>query len=238
MPKDQLELQIVHDGPVDEAGELVLEELNKVIDIPTTLFATPEAYGYYCAPRNQATLHLKGYYVVHMDADNEWLPGHLSGLLQALRTPDGDLGYPHFAYTRREYVEDIPGCGPGTGPSPLVEWDKAAKKRLIQSPQGNFIDTGDFMVSRSVLYWIANQTGCIWNQDQRRFADWEIVCRGFVGCGLRGKAVDQVTHVYHWTGENIQLTRSADGAQTIAIPEYIYQQYLNKGLIKPAGSAL
>lgn len=233
-----LELQIVHDGPVDEAFDKVVIGATSELDFPTTVIATPEVYDYYTVPRNQALPHLRGYYVAHLDADNEWLPTHLSGLLQAMRLPDGDRGLPHFAYARRHYLAR-PGCTRTDVPidvdSPLVPWDEVARKRLVSGPMSNFIDTSDFMTSKSALYMLADRTGMVWNPECRRFGDWDLVAR-MTSCGFRGRAVDQITHHYWWTGENVQLTRNAGGDNTnvIAIPEEIYERYRREGKIRSA----
>ena len=246
LPPHLFDLQIVHDGPftTEEAleanSEEAIEEACHEVPFPVYVFATPDKSGYYTYPRNQAIPHIQGYYIVHMDADNEFLPNHLSGLLEAMRTPDGDSGLPHFAYTRRHYSraplctrEDIPYDTDST----KIEWTEFTKKQLCSSPQHNFIDTGDFMTTKSALYYLATKTGTIWNQDARRFGDWDLMAR-FAMINLRGRALDQVSHIYWWTGENVQLTRAVkDEDKVIALPSDLYERFVAEGKIKPSGVA-
>lgn len=242
LPHALLELQVVHDGPDSDPTVALLEQLEPELDFPLSFVGTPVAYGYYCAPRNQALPFARGAYVAHLDADNEWRPGHLSGLLAAIRTPHGDAGWPHFVYSRREYVEDAEGVAPATpegpclGPSPLVEWEHDALQAMINNPQRNFLDTSDFLIGRSVLYELAERSQCVWNVECRRMADWDLAKRLALN-GLRGRAVDQVTHIYHWTGDNIQLTRSIVPGNTVAIPEAVYERMLREGKIRPQAAA-
>jgi len=219
----QVELQIVHDGPVDpeEFEKAMLGVPPLAVFFGASLHDTKEKYGYYTTPRNQWFPTLTGFYVVHMDADNEFEPPHLSGLLEAVRTPDPEQGLPHFAYTRRNYVNDMDRPAPCEGPSPLVPWTREAAQRILAGPMSNFIDTGDFIVGRAAMFYLSEKTGCIWNAGIRRFGDHELLSR-MAGLGFRGRAVDQVSHTYHWRGDNVQLTRKLS-LETFALTE---EQYL------------
>ncbi len=235
LPHDLVELQIVHDGPASEVAQEVLEEAAKDAEFEVNFFATEYASGYYTGPRNRALPYAKGLYLVFMDADNEMAPQHLSALLAAIRSPDPELGWVHFAYTRREYVLDegaapkVDGQALPTGPSPLVPWEGTALQNLMQSPMANFVDTGDMIVARSTLYELAEVTGCVWNSELRRFGDWDLVMR-MAGCGLTGRAVDQASNIYHWTGSNLQTTRRADFQQpVIAVPLDLYEDAIERG---------
>jgi hypothetical protein len=197
----------------------------------TRLHIEPEKNGYYPYARNKNLAASFGFYIAHMDADNEWKASHLSGLLAAIREPDGALGWPHFVYSRREYTrdagapEDLP-----VGKSPLVPWTAESRKRLAAGPSGNFIDTGDFLIGKSTLYELAERTGCVWNTDLRRFADWDLANR-LSAAGFRGRAVDQVTHVYHWHEGNLQHQRPLHGEDTVLMPETLYERFKQWGLI-------
>ena len=190
-----------------------------------------EKNGYYCVARNRALPDLRGFYVAHMDADNEFAPNHLSGLLAAIRIPHPDQGLPHFVYSRREYIHDK-GADENlpTGPSPLVPWTQENIQRLQASPQGNFVDTGDFLVGKSALYRLAEKTGYVWNSGVRRFGDWDLVAR-MANTGFKGMAVDQVTNLYHWTGSNLQTTRK-HVSDIDFIPVKSYERLKREGLIK------
>jgi hypothetical protein len=182
---------------------------------------------------NLATIHAYGHYIAYLDADNEWKFDHLSRLLDALRTPDSETGWPHFAYTRREYVrdegapEDLP-----VGPSTLIPWTEASVALLPQTPMNNFIDSSDFMVAKSVLFELSERTGKIWDESRRRFGDWDLVCR-FAQCGFRGKALDQLTHIYHWHSQNLQHTRGETLPMTPMPVEY-FEGLREAGFIKPS----
>lgn len=226
------EVVIAHDGEPSEEFAQRIEELGR--ECPTSLrMCWPERkYGYYAMSSNLATIHAYGHYIAYLDADNEWKFNHLSTLLEALRQPDPEDGWAHFAYTRREYVrdegapEDLP-----EGPSPLVPWNQVTVENLTLSPQNNFIDSSDFMVARSVLYELAERTGKIWDESRRRFGDWELICR-FAQCGFRGRALDQLTHIYHWHAGNLQHTRGVAEDMTPMPLEY-FEGMREAGFIKP-----
>lgn len=228
-PKD-LEIQVVFDGPPSESAQSTLEEALRPAKCPVNLFASPKRTGYYCVPRNMAFPYAWGFYMAHMDADNEWRPRHLSGLLAAIRSPQGDQGWPHFVYSRREYVIDE---GASTklpsGPSVLIPWTPEYITKMATHPKFNFVDTGDFLIGKSTLQEVAERTGSVWNANVRRFGDWDLVKR-MAQIGVRGHAVDQITHIYHWHGLNVQLTRRT--VETIAVPYDLYQDFRKRGLIK------
>jgi hypothetical protein len=226
-----LELQIVFDGqPSDRATEIITKTAS-ACHFPVNEYVNEPKVGYYCIPRNRALPHAWGHYIAHMDADNEWAPNHLRGLLRAIRNPQPGCGFPHFVYSRRTYVDDnrprrveLP-----LGDSPLVLWGPESRMRL-QTPQGNFVDTGDFLIGKGTLYELAERSGFPWNPECRRFGDWDLVAR-LAKYGFRGFAVDQVSHIYHWHGANLQLTRQVQ--DVIAIPEAVYDSMVAQGRIKP-----
>ncbi len=232
-PHEQLEVLIAFDGPASPEIEEFLVAEGAKSDLEIKLFTTLEGElpsGYYTYPRNRVMPYILGYYVANLDVDNEWLAGHLSGLLKAIRNPAPDgSGWPHFTYSRREYVDDTGKGGVPTGPSPLREWTPENVSMLVQSPMCNFVDTSDFLVGKSTLYALAEATGMVWNQESRRFGDWELIAR-MARCGFRGLAVDQITQLYHWTGNNVQLTRPAE--ELIPMSEDVYEQYKKEGKIR------
>jgi hypothetical protein len=225
----EMELQIVHDGPITEEEQPYFDEIAGCLPI-INVFEDPEKNGYYCCARNRAFPHAWGFYIAHMDADNEWRPNHLTGLLEAIRIPT-DQGWPHFVYSRREYVRDE-GASENmpVGKSPLVPWTQESRIRLDIEPTNNFIDTGDFLIGKGTLVELAERTGIIWNSELRRFADWDIVNR-LSKAGFRGKPVDQITHIYHWTGRNLQTTRPLQGQDTVMMPADQYEILKRTGAI-------
>lgn len=227
------EVIIAHDGPPSEDFVSLVDELGKNCPSALRMIWPERKYGYYAMSSNLATIHSYGHYIAYLDADNEWSSEHLSTLLEAVRTPDPISGWPHFAYTRREYIrdegapEDLP-----VGPSPLILWTKESLEQLVKSPQNNFIDSSDFMVAKSVLYELSERTGKIWDESRRRFGDWELVAR-MAQCGFRGKALDQLSHRYHWHAGNLQHTRGLSDP-VMPVPMEQFEAMRESGMIKPS----
>ena len=220
-----MEVLIAFDGDPSEQAWAYIEDAPRP-HCPVQVLGTKDHTGYYTIPRNRATAFARGLYIYNMDADNEIAPTHLSGLLAAIRVPDPQEGWPHFVYSRREYIKD-PECSREVpvGSSPLVPWTPENCSAL---PQKNFLDTGDVLIGKSVLYELAERTGFIWNTELRRFADWDLAVR-LMKNGFRGKAVDQITNLYHWTGGNLQLTRAL--SDMVVIPESMYEELKKRGQV-------
>lgn len=215
------EVLVVSDGKPDKEVVDVCEEMSFEFDdykIPFTFFGTEEASGYQCKPKNVALLHARGEYAVFLDYDNEWRQDHLSSHYAAMTA--GNV-WPDFTYSRMHYVIDE-GCDkivklPGgkdhelpEGDTEFQPWNSEAQKRLSASPLANFVDTSSFMASKGAFWRLYVATQTMWNEDYRRFADWELIARAVFFAGWRGKGVDKVTVDYHWTGKNVQLTRPVE----------------------------
>lgn len=229
LPPTEMEVIVTFDGEPSDQAMAYITDAAAGAKFPVRLFYETEKSGYYTAPRNRTMPTLRGLYVVHMDADNEFLPEHLQTLLTAIRTPDDESGWAHFAYTRRRYVRDDDAkVGLPEGPSPLREWNADNVAALRRGPLKNFVDTGDFIVGRSVLYELAERTGFVWNSELRRFGDWDLVKR-MAECGFRGKAVNAITHTYHWHGGNVS---TANMSEFVAIPQDIYERLKEEGKVK------
>lgn len=234
-----VEVWIAHDGPPVDGEEFGKNpaEFGGLQCVYRTIWPSRK-FGYYCASSNQAILYASGLYIAHLDADNEWTPDHLRLHLQSMRTPIGKEGFPHFTYSRIKYVKDdgvddpkLPeGCGPA------VQWTPEALKRLAASPMNNFIDSSSFMISRSRMILLANQTGTMWNQEVRRFGDWELIYR-LTATGAWGKALEEPTLIYHWTGKNIQTSRRPEEPDLVPVPEEMYDELVKAGRIKPPSYA-
>lgn len=232
------EIVVAWDGPEpnDDGELLALYErvMEKAIQRHVRLDAiwAPEATGYYAAPCNSAIIiYSYGSYIAHLDADNEWLPDHLRNLLDAIRTPDGKHGWPDFTYSRRLYVNDGSDETLPVGASPYVPWTSQAVHQLSLGPQHNFIDSSDFLISRSVLFALAEITGAIWDQSLRRFGDYDLVKR-LAQSGFRGRAVNAVTHRYHWHDENLQTTRHPNEGAVLPMPYEMVEHYRNQGVLR------
>lgn len=210
------ELIVVHDGPIDDATGRVISEYVPLFDaqgIEIWPYGLEENSGYQCVPKNHAIERAAGDYIAFLDDDNEWTADHLQVLVAAME--EGDV-WPDFVYGRREYVRDenapeaINGELLPVGPSSFQPFNEEALRRLAASPLHNFIDTSDALITKGAFWMLGMQTGCMWNPDYRRFGDWELFARATHFAGWRGKAVDRVVQRYHWTGENLQLTRPAN----------------------------
>ena len=220
-----MEVFVVNDGPATAELETLLTFLSSDAECPVTLLALPEKTGYYAVSSNYGIVHAHAPYVAFLDADNEWTSSHLSGLLKAIRTPHPKSWLPGFVYSRRRYVRDdtcTKSGVPADVDSPLVPWEPARIVAMMQDPMNNFVDSSDGLIGTSVLYKLFETTGCFFNPNCLRFGDWEILTR-LARMGVRGRAVDQVTHVYHWTGGNVQLTRKPE--DLVGIPRDVYDRF-------------
>ena len=212
------EVILVNDGePMQEIIDLAQVYSKKFEDngVAFTFFGTEEESGYQCRPKNVAIWHAQGEYLSFLDYDNEWTPNHLRVLYEAIT--EGTV-WDDFVYGRRRYVIDegcekemqLPSGGTKTlpeGDTELVEWNQKTMAVLGSSPMGNFVDTSDFMTSKGSFWRLQMATGKMWNESFRRFGDWELLARAAFFAGWRGKAVDEIVNIYHWTGDNLQLTR-------------------------------
>lgn len=204
----------IADSEGSEAGDLL--RLNNGDAVPFAFFgAGDEASGYQCYPKNQAIYVAKGEYICFLDQDNEFSTNHLQVLWNAMYE---DKIWPDFTYGRRKYVIDegcettvkLPGGQEITlneKESPFIQFT-AETAQMLGTPSTNFIDTSDFMIAKGALWRTYMATGMMWNEGKRRFGDWELIARMVFFAGIRGKGVDEVVQTYHWTGDNMQLTRS------------------------------
>ena len=234
LPHKEIQVLPIFDGDPTPPEEALIAEAFEDHDFHSVfLIGTGQKSGYYTLGRNQALEYPYnfGHYQTNLDADNEYAPNHLSGLLEAIRIPDPDGGWPHFVYSRREFIfdEGVEDDKLPSGQSKLIEWTPENCHKLTLSPKNNFVDTGDFLIGKGALYELAEKTGCVWNPNMRRFGDWDLVKR-LAEAGLRGRAVDQVTNYYHWTGANLQTERKL--SEITAIPADMYETLKAKGAFR------
>jgi hypothetical protein len=218
LPLSFLQIIISNDGPLGKEEEDFFQDLLSNTPIPAWLMGTEEASGYFCFPSNIHYPYASAPYVSYLDADNEYSPSHLSSLLTSIRQHHPVVGWPHFTYSRINYIR-APEAKPNLpdGPGPFIPWTPSSIQKLLTHPLNNFIDSSSFLISRGSLQHLLLTTGRVWNQDKRRFGDWELFTR-LIRAGARGIAVDNPSLVYHWHGRNIQTTRSVDSSSVIMVP--------------------
>ena len=211
-----IEVWCIHDGPLDDGTVQVYEDYVPKFEAAGIDFyptGIEEHTGYYTTPRNVATENCRGVYVANLDDDNEWVPTALADLLAAME--EGET-WPDLVYGRRHYILD-PGAPTKhndidlvalQGDSMFTPWDDLAMLRVAgNQPMFNFIDSGDFMVTKGALYRLGLKAGHIWDDSKRRFGDFYLVSDGLHIGEWRFKALDKVVQIYHITGSNLQLTR-------------------------------
>jgi len=215
---DDFEVVVVDDCSEDDgATEKVIRQWAEWFDkrgIAFTPYRLGENSGAQAVPKNQAIIHSRGSFIRFLDDDNEWTPGSLRVLMDAIE--EGDV-WPDVVYGRREYVIDdgAPLKSPQGdtlpfGPTQFVPFDR---DRLAAGVQYNFIDTGDFLVSKGAMWWLHEHTGSMWSPAYRRFGDYELLTRAahldklVQATPWRFKGIDSIVSRYHWTGRNLQLTR-------------------------------
>lgn len=201
-----MEVIIIHDGPMSAETKAVCEWAEDEMPWSVRSIATAENSGYQCVPKNVATWMARGDYIAYLDDDNEWTMDHLEKLHKAIE--EGER-WPDFTYGRRRYkCED--GYKGREGESPFVEFTEENLKGMAETPMKNFIDTSDALIAKGAIWRMHLSTGLMWNEELRRFGDWEFFTRGIFFSGWKGKGVDKVLQNYYWHGKNLQLTRPAD----------------------------
>lgn len=216
---DDFEVIVVDDASTDDTATVIREWSDKFWDrgVRFTALRMGENSGYYTGPSNIAITHARGDFLRFLDDDNEWTAGSLKALYDAIVSGDrwDDLVYGRLRYVRDEGAPEKSNGGVvlPEGPAVFTEFDR---DRLAAGPTFNFIDRGDFIISRGAFWWIYEHTGMMWNAGYRRFGDWEFLCRAanldrlVAGVApLRMRGIDSIVSVYHWTGSNLQLTRPA-----------------------------
>lgn len=210
------EVIIVDDASTDDTAT-VIKEWTPAFDsagVSYRAFRVEPNSGAQAVPKNRGIEMARGDYIRFLDDDNEWTPGSLQHLFEAVEAGDT---WAEGAYGRREYVRD-PGAPEVTedgipllaGTSPFVEFDP---ERLATGCVYNYIDSSDFILARGAYWWLYEHTQMFWNEKYRRFGDWELITRATNldkltnQRSIRLKAVDVVVSRYHWHETNLQHTR-------------------------------
>ena len=200
------EVLVVDDGS-DTAGKPCEEMLPEFEAAGIRLVAMnlAENSGYQCVPKNVGISYARGAYIAYLDDDNEFDPWHLQTLVDDIEKMGTDAVYSRWRYR-------------GEGPTdeydtPFYAMNKASAKGLTQGPMFNFVDTSSILHSKAAFVGVFGEN--IWNQEARRFGDWELVARSITD-GLRWRGVDKVTFTYWWHGENLQITRPAGSSVEVS----------------------
>ena len=200
------EILVVDDGSntaVDVCKEFL--EQPEADGVRLRVAALERNSGYQSVPKNVGIHNSRGSYIAYLDDDNEWDSWHLETLVDEIEKGGADL-----VYSRWRYKGDGPSSGEEFQYSPATP---AALAGLVQGPQFNFVDTSAILHSKAAV--VAALGVKVWNEEIRRFGDWDMVARCAVA-GVRMRGVDRVTFTYWWHGENLQLTRSPDEKVTEA----------------------
>jgi len=157
-----------------------------------------ENSGYQSRPKNQGLRASVGAYIAWADDDDVWYPHHLQTLVDLIEEGNADGAYGTWIF-RNE------GDGP---PRDGTQWEYIpfnwlTSHLILTRPQLNFVSCHTVM-SKAALVSIMGIDP--WNEDLRRFGDWELYKNLVLG-GFRFKGTPEATYEYHWHGENLQLTR-------------------------------
>lgn len=191
---DTYEVIVVDDGGGDckEPMEPLVEEFRER-GIPCYLIAMQENSGYQSAPKNVGILHSRGSYVAQADDDDVWYPWHLSTLVGVLEQGGCDIAYGSWDYggdREGDRWEHIP-------------FNPLTAHLIVQGPMTNFVSCHTVWSKGAVCSRLGLKP---WNEDLRRFGDWELY-RRCVLAGLRLKGIDKPTYKYMWHGQNLQVVR-------------------------------
>lgn len=199
----EVECIVVDDASTDSTFETV-KSLDKQFMLrgwPLLYFKMGENSGYQCRPKNIGVQHSNGEFIAYLDDDNVWKPAHLRELFEAIIRLDVDMVYGMREYKAADGFEPVhKGQKLALGPAPTQPFSAEALERA------NFIDTSDIMHSKGAYYMLCSQTGYGWDEEMRRFADWNFVYR-WAKVGLSAAPVYRVLTEYWWHGGNLQLTR-------------------------------
>jgi len=189
---------------VDDGSETAIEALKPLAakaeerSVGLYVMGLEENSGYQSVPKNMGLLRASGSYIAYLDDDNLWDPEHLDVLVTDIEKMGTDA-----VYSRWRYVGDGPMSGTDF---PYTGMTNITAAGLLAGPMNNFIDTSAMLISKAAF--VAKLGHKMWNEEIRRFGDWDLVRRS-LNAGLRWRGIDRTTFTYRWHGENLQLTRPA-----------------------------
>jgi len=225
--KEEIECVVVDDASTDSTFDVVksFDKAFTLKGIPLLFYKLGENSGYQCKPKNVGVQHCNGEFIAYLDDDNVWKPNHLRELFTAIIEKEVDMVYGMREYKAMEGYDPIHlGKKLSLGPSPIFPFE------VERLEQGNFIDTSDIMHTKGAYYLLASKTECGWDEEMRRFADWNFVYR-WAKVGLSAAPVYRILTEYWWHGQNLQLTRPVM-EQPLAVGRFDLE---NSGLHTNAG---
>lgn len=210
-PPQALELIIIHDGPDTEGSYEALQKQfgtsRRKIDLK--FLTTEKHHGKPSILRNRAAEQASGQVFSFLDDDNLYLPNHIQELWAKMSE-----GY-DVVYGKRTYTQiDI---NPNNFMGEMIMDVEQLQDNVLEDR--NFIDTSDLMITKRALYDIGG-----WNEEQRRYLDWELVYRLWKA-GMRFGFADKVLTSYVWHEEG--LTRKEPNT----MKELEYREFLKTVII-------
>lgn len=143
-------------------------------------------FGNHSRPKNVGTTMTKGEYVCYLDDDNVYRPDHLNVLVKALEAnPQIDVVYGDRWCIIEETGEGKLGVTSDFNPSLLL--------------QRNYIDTSDSLIRRDALMYVGG-----WDEEHRRFLDWNLYLR-LAKAGYKFLHVPQIITDYYLHNEMLSM---------------------------------
>ena len=149
------ELIVVDDASTDKTPKVVEKLMKK--DSRIRYIRRKENWGCHSRPKNDGILVSRADLIAYIDDDNIWLKDHLQALYNVLRNrPDLQM-----VYGDRWLIDES-----GRLPKDIAfasDWHPA----ILQVK--NYIDTGDVLMRKEVLYKLGG-----WEEKIKKFADWNL----------------------------------------------------------------
>lgn len=157
-----------------------------------------ENSGYQSRPKNQGLRASAGAYIAWADDDDVWFPYHLQTLMDVIESGEADGVYGTWVF------RNSTGQGPRDGSTwEYIPFNWLTMNLILNRPQLNFISCHTLMSKATLIGMLGIDP---WNEDLRRFGDWEMY-KNLILCGFRFKGTPTPTYEYHWHGDNLQITR-------------------------------
>jgi glycosyltransferase involved in cell wall biosynthesis len=202
---------IVIDDASTDCTPQVLDKFYKLFrarNIEFSAFRLAENSGYQNVPYNMGIYNAAGDYIAYLDDDNEWMPTHLSRMMEEF---ESDLSI-DIVYCWRKYINEGDHKERDIEPHP-PEWDVA--QEFIRHGNG-LIDNSDIIHSRGAAYLVHSKFGYICDPNERRYGDLSLQIK-LIAIGCKGKQVPEELTRYRWHGENLGVTRPVVDVAAVSI---------------------